>query len=583
MKNRILLLPVLLLALWSCNPNDDDGSSATDEQFAENFGAAASRDFIGQVVDMDNHAIVGATVTIGSNSVQSDANGVFVINGANVREKFAYVKATKAGFLDGSSSMVPTSGKNNVKIMLIRARRGAVLSAAATAVVDVPNDTKSTFQGAFKYKHGNTYSGNVNVSMFHLEASNENISNLMPGMLYAKGQDGEAKVLQTFGMLNVELRGSAEQKLNIADGHKADISMKIDDSQSATAPSSIPLWHFDDAVGYWKQDGTATKQGNFYVGEVSHFSWWNCDDFTSAVTLTITVQDSSGTPIANVGVGLTNAGGVVSNIGISNINGQVSGMIPANQTLVLTVYDFCGSVITTVTIGPFSTDIALPPITINLGTTQMSRISGAFKKCDDTLVENGYVYFSYGDKNIATPVVNGNFDFYSVVCDNLNFELQGVDFDNIQSTGPIGYVFRFPETKVGSLKACNTATEFIQYRVDNNPMVTITTGIEAGFSPNFELNAFSTIGEGYLAMGAFAAITAPGTYTTSTFQGQGTSLGEFGVFYILNQNPNTMVFNVNKIGSVGGYVDITFEGTFPHGSDGPLQTITGVIHVKRDN
>src|SRR6478672_8027233 len=112
MKIRLLFL-FLTALLWSCEPSDDNsGSSVTDEQFAQNFGAAASRDFIGQVVDMDNHAIAGATVTIGSSTVQTDANGVFIINNADVHEKFAYVKATKSGFLDGSRALVPTTGKN---------------------------------------------------------------------------------------------------------------------------------------------------------------------------------------------------------------------------------------------------------------------------------------------------------------------------------------------------------------------------------------------------------------------------------------------------------------------------------------
>ena len=63
------------------------------------------------------------------------------------------------------------------------------------------------------------------------------------------------------------------QKLNLKEGHTAEIVVQIDDSQLATAPNTITLWHFDEEKGYWKEDGVATKVGNKYVGEVSHFSW----------------------------------------------------------------------------------------------------------------------------------------------------------------------------------------------------------------------------------------------------------------------------------------------------------------------
>lgn len=587
MKQR--LLSFLLLASFfftACNPDDNNNhNSTTDAEFAENFGSAVARDFIGRVVDMDNHALQNVTVKIGSSTVQTDVNGVFIINGADVHEKFAYITATKSGFIDGSRSMVPTTGKNNVKIMLIPSTPLQTISSGQSSDVTLPSGTKVVFDGAFQDEDGNAYSGDVNVSMFHLLPSDENIGSLMPGMLYAKGEDGDAKVLETFGMLNVELRGSGGQKLQIKDGHTAQITMHIDDSQMGTAPSTIPLWHFDEAVGYWKQDGTATKQGNNYVGNVSHFSWWNCDTFSSTVSLTVTITDTSGVPIANAGVGLVVvSSNFTSYINPTNTNGQVSGVIPANETILLTVYDMCGIAVDVITVGPFATDTVLPPITIAVPQTQISKVSGTFKKCDGSLINNGYVYFEYGNNGIVTPVTNGDFSFTSIVCNDLNFELEGVDFDNIQTTGKIGYVFRSPETKVGSLQACNSASEFVQYRVDDNPMVTITTGITTSSSQYFNLIASSTIGEGFFAFSSFGPINAPGIYTTSTFQCQGSSMGQFGTFYILNSNPNTIVFNVNKYGGIGEYVDITFEGLFPQGTGGPMnQYITGVIHVKRDN
>ena len=243
MKKLVSFFCLLLLSITFNSCNLDDGNSSTiqdDDAFAQNFGSAVNRDFIGQVVDVDNHPIQGVTITIGTSIAQTDINGVFIINDANVHEKFAYIKATKSGYIDGSRAMVPTNGKNNVKIMLLPNAPLQTIQSGVESEVSIYSGTKVKFDGAFQDENGYDYTGEVQVAMFHLTPSDENISKLMPGMLYGQRENNEQAVLETFGMLNVELRGSAGQKLNIKTGHEAEITVRIDDSQLATAPSSIP-------------------------------------------------------------------------------------------------------------------------------------------------------------------------------------------------------------------------------------------------------------------------------------------------------------------------------------------------------
>jgi len=140
-------------------------------------------------------------------------------------------------------------------------------------------------------------------------------------MLYAQAADGTAKVLQTFGMMQVELRGSGGEKLQIAKTHTAQIKMQIDASQMATAPSSIPLWHFDEAKGYWTEEGSATKVGNQYVGNVSHFSWWGCCSGFPVVGLSVNILDSNSNPIPYLLVNLTSSAGFTT-VGELDNNGK---------------------------------------------------------------------------------------------------------------------------------------------------------------------------------------------------------------------------------------------------------------------
>ena len=98
-KAVIVVLFIAALLIVSCNPTDDTSppsQNPTPGSFSENFGASATRDFIGRVVDVSNNPIAGVDIKVGSATVQTDVNGVFVVNGASVFEKFAYITAKKS-------------------------------------------------------------------------------------------------------------------------------------------------------------------------------------------------------------------------------------------------------------------------------------------------------------------------------------------------------------------------------------------------------------------------------------------------------------------------------------------------------
>jgi len=603
---QIFLLLVLQLTFLSCESTD---INSTDNNFSENFGAAVSRDFIGQVVDTDNHPIQSVTIKIGTTSVQTDVNGVFIINGASVYEKFAYITAKKPGYIDGSRAMVPTSGKNNVRIMLLQDAPLQTIQSGVTSEVSIYSGTKVVFDGAFMDENGVSYSGAVAVSMFHLTPSDENISNLMPGILYAQNENGQEGVLETFGMMHVELRGTNGQKLQIATGHKAQITLRIDDSQLATCPSTIPLWHFDEQNGYWKEEGSATKNGNYYVGNVSHFSWWNCDTFLSTSNLTVTVVNSIGNPISNVGVSLAiNSTNFNSYIQYTDNNGQVSGLIPKNQVLTLKIYNTCNDIIYTEQIGPFSTDTLLQNITMSNSQITQSKIVGTLLRCDNTNVTNGYVILNYGNESLFCTVSNGAFSFNTTYCTSTtNFNLKGIDYDNQQITDSISYNFTATETNVGNLKACNSVNEFISYTFGNNYSVFTTDNIDTQSSNTVgsQINMGNggdpiqlsiSYNFGLQNTERISILTTSNNLGDYTFPNARIDLGE-------NSNPNYYHFHqfitplsymssgfsvkVNKFGAVGDYIDVSFEGTLTY-NEGPsgqqvTKTLSGIAHVIRDN
>lgn len=585
MKNRFLLLLLCLVTL-SCENSDDTRNSNSNSQFSQNFGQSAQRDFMGQIVDENNNPIENALVKIGSNQVNTDVNGVFILKNADVFEKFAYIKVQKSGFIDGSRSIVPTQGMNQVKIMMIANAPVATVSSNQLSEVSLSNGTKINFDGFFEDQDGNAYSGAVSVFAYHLESSNSNLTNLMPGMLFAEAEDGSPKVLQTFGMINVELKGSSGEKIKIANNHSAKISMKIDDTQLATAANSIPLWHFDEENGYWKEEGEATRQGDYYVGNVSHFSWWNCDAPFETVTLCLKIVNENNEPLVGVQVNLSFLGQANSRIAFSNNDGEICGLVPANEILTLEVLDFCGNIVYSNSVGPFSTDTVLSSITIGSNLVSQSIVKGKLINCNDVEVTKGYVLFRHNNETILKYVTNGDFEFSTFNCNsNFVFTLTGVDYDNLQTTGNIFYTFSTGLTDLGRIPVCTNIDEFISFTVNDLPSTILIDNINhLGWPGTSISNADFTVSSNlpYGSVPAFHmdlienfTIGIPSSNSSSIhlWYNNGTSMTYAG------GGLNASIVTINKYDSPGGYVDFTFKIDIP----GSGIFVTGIGHVKRSN
>ena len=585
MTSKRLLILVLLFPFLFNNCSSDSGIDGNSNATPLNFGSEVSKNFTGQILDENNNPVSNVAITVANKSATTDVNGVFIINNATVRDKFAFVTAKKAGYLDGSRSLVPTNGMNNVKITLLSGTIVGTINSGATGSVSLSNGSKVTFDGNFKTENGQAYSGVVSVIMKHLDPTDATTFDKMPGMLLAQNASGEERVLESYGMMNIELRGAASQKLQLST--TAQIEMPIATSQLSASPTTIPLWHFDETLGYWKEEGAATKQGTKYIGTVSHFSWWNCDAQFPTVRLSVTVVNSNGTPLANVRVGIRRATNSYTVNGTTNTQGQVSGLVPANESLTMVVFDSCGNIVSTTNIGPFAVATTLPNLVIPNSTIQSTLVQGNLLKCDGNNATNGYVLMRYGNQNQIATVTNGTFSFTMLVCSatNTGFSLQGFDYDNLQTTNSINFTFTSPTTNVGNITACNSISEFISYRIDSNPVTYIIANINASGrgatsgtnSSGVSISAYNVIAPNTTqGFNLFGNTVIPGIYTTSMFSISSADIGSINV-----QTVNTVSFNLSSVGAIGQYIDITFNGTYTNSTGS--HTITGVAHVIRDN
>ena len=586
------LLLFVLFNLTSCNLDDgpyvnNDAQESIPETFSEYFGNEISRDFLGTVVDQNNAPISGATVSINGQTTQTDINGIFILQDADVFERFGYVKVSKSGFIDGSRAVVPSEGTNKITIMLLPETIAGTVTSGQSGEVELGNGSSVNFDGNFIDEDGTAYEGNVNVIMHHLDPTDEDMELQMPGMLYAQNEDGAERMLQTLGMLAVELKGDSGEDLNLAEGSTSEIRIPVDPSLMSIAPSTIPLWYFDEEHGYWKEEGEATLQGNAYVGTVTHFSFWNCDIPAEAITLCVKVIDSENNPIDGLILNITSSlYGTRS--GYTDEKGEVCGLIPRNESLILEILspDNCESQsIYNESIGPFDSDSTVSITIQNNAYLASETIIGLARNCDNEDIENGYVVYTDNNQEVYQLITDGSFELNISRCTAYNnFSLRIVNLDTFETSGTYEYNYDSPITDVGTINSCISQEEYIVYFIDSSSEVSFYDNIEVDLNEN----SFTILR--YLVPGSTSKFLADlpnelSEYTTSSTDGMifnilnPTPGGSYQYLFIANYGINIETTYIGD--GPGDYIDMNFNGNFED-YNGVEHYIEGQLHVRID-
>jgi hypothetical protein len=252
----------------------------------------------GTVSAADRTALADVTVSIGTVVTTTDGNGHFILPaitpGENVLVNFA-----KDGYVPLQKTV--TVSKNNtsyitcsmfVPFVSTFAVAGGFSIGYNGAGIDVP-------ASAFVTPGGSVFSGDVRTEMIYFDPTVAQNLEAFPGSFTGVQTNGDETMFESYGFLYASFSDAADPdvELSLASGKTALISVPIPAALAANAPDTMPLWYYDDSTGEWIEQGSATKGGDFYFGNVSHFSYWNFDH-----PITITDQSTlTGTVIAEDG------------------------------------------------------------------------------------------------------------------------------------------------------------------------------------------------------------------------------------------------------------------------------------------
>ncbi|MDP4199036.1 MAG: hypothetical protein Q8902_05640 [Bacteroidota bacterium] len=236
----------------------------------------------GQITDESGAPLAGVSVTagpLGSTVAMTDANGLYSLHNVSAQADHAFIITRKPGYFNGARAGIPSmNGVTYLNLSMASSATIGTIDAASGGTVALPSGGSISLRsGGVVTSSGSAYTGMVSISAKHLDPTSANFSKLFAGDLKGQHSDGTSAELESYGVILAELHGSNGEMLQPASGSPATLTMPIAATQQASAPATIPLWYFNETIGLWKEEGSATKQGTIYVGTVNHFSSWNCD------------------------------------------------------------------------------------------------------------------------------------------------------------------------------------------------------------------------------------------------------------------------------------------------------------------
>jgi hypothetical protein len=360
--HRVALAVPLLLALAACGGSDED-----DAPTPPPMPVTAKGTISGTVKSsIDSTPIAGATVSNGSVSAQTNADGKFQLTNVVPAER-AVLRVNAKTFSEGLAvTSVTANQTSTVAVQLYpvgMVSTGVATNAITVTVPNSPARVELPANGLVR-PNGAPPVGNVTVALTPVQPAVD--VNAMPGE-YRVAVGSGVGLMESWGAINVTLTDSDGTRLNLGSGKTATIQIPVS-TRSEVKPTTIPLFYFDESIGLWKQEGSATLQGvapnQYYKGTVSHFTYWNADKIMDTIYVSGCVKNNTAPAVG--------ARAIVDGIDYSNASSALTGTdgkfrVPMKKNARATLTALSGiNLSNTITVGPSATDIDLGATCLNL-------------------------------------------------------------------------------------------------------------------------------------------------------------------------------------------------------------------------
>ena len=544
----------------------------------------------GNVIDVNNTPLSGVTVKVGTTTTTTNSDGSFYLSNVTVPISRFVVEFSSSGFFTLVRSAVPTpSEKYDLEVGLIS--ETDVTYAGSTSFAS--NTTGNLTMGngciidfpanAFITSTGSAFSGTVYVKAAYLDPTMNNYPMFVfGGDLYGKDSTGTEVMINPYAGLNVIITDGANKlQLDTIHNVKADVQFNIPNTLLTSAPNTIELFDFDENAGMAYANGTATKTGGKYMGQVQHFSFWNCAEFHPGKALISGyVTDASGSPIPGmpVRVGHTFAK--------TDIDGYYKKIVPTGVPITVKIFpSYLSSVITPQNISSLTDGGSAT--NVNFSIPGLKKVTGKIVNCAGNPVQAKVFlgwYSNIAYNNVHTSCftkTDGTFTLFmenSISAAVIHVWGNGSDVANYiyPSTNPFD---------AGNIKICPPGPTTLV--LNGGPFTTSTTF--SSFDSKKGYKYIDTLGNAHTEIFVYGSdgmynistngfpTTVPTTYTIGTKSNGPTSM-HFNTFGAIQASDSLQsgTIKITKVGAVDDLIEGNFSGTSYSGI-----AVSGVFSVPR--
>lgn len=468
---RTLTISLCTLLLLSCVKERKDQPEIKPETVTASIQ--------GRVLDETGSPAANITVKTLDASTVTSIDGEFRFDKVNLEKTDAYVYAEATGYYSTGKTFNPQTGNIGfTEIQLIR--KNKIKSVPATSPGLITFEANNTIQlpenGVINKTQKTAYAGEISVFASYLSPATLKGSSIRPGGNYGYDKSGKKKALRPYGMMAIELEDAEGKQLQLATGKTAVIRIAIPASMAPTAPATIPLWYFDEEKGIWKEEGTATKQGDVYVGTVSHFSFWSADLPEEMINLSLQLKNAESLPFSFYLMRISETGNDSSYIYLNtDSSGSISTAVPRNKELRVRLFSTCGLELKNFIFPPMQEDKSMGVLTVDAPTITTAILRGKLTTCNGAPLVNGYALIQQKQGHQLVRTDNqGQYVHKVNLCSvtELTVAVIGVDASAKQESSTPYYqqVVRGQEYIIPTIQACGlSGATYFDVEIDGQP------------------------------------------------------------------------------------------------------------------
>ena len=431
MKGETLYLLVLscsLLLLFSCAKEGIEVIDGPVDVLFPDSQAIINSSLHGRIVDESNMPIVGAEVfchtCLIASSTTTDSSGNFLFTQIENKGSSAYLSVEypnkyKAFRRFGISENV----YNYTVIQLNNKEFTGSLNTDSEGTIEHNSGMSITLPvGGIIDENGQSYSGDYRVLIEKINPTATNYNQNIIGDISGVDNSGSVKVLNSIEMLVIKLQDQTGKPLNLQEGHTATIKFPVPQNSALAA---MPLWNYDEKLGFWVEKGRMELADGFYEGTINQVGSWTLSDKAEGVALggqflLLIGADRVAPPYYKIDLFNSKIGKISS--WLSADGSYLIPNFPQGEIFDLSVTDHCGQEIFVGDFGPYESDQRVGQTIINQ-TNQISGrvipIMGNAVNCDLEPVRSGLANISMGGVDYILELqLDGSFLFPASSCTN---------------------------------------------------------------------------------------------------------------------------------------------------------------------